>query len=191
MQNLLKKRLNTKYLSIFRYGREVNTAFLLQRSLFLPEELHDFLQPNVIKNGLEELNTLNNTNQDIKDIKDKKLAIMYLEIKYYLCSKLLRDIDWASMAHSIEMRTPFVDIFFYKKLIPLVKSNLKINKSNLLNCYKDNLPEELFKRKKTGFAIPHKYFLEKFYNRESKYSRPIRDWSILSFEKYLHNEKKN
>ena len=191
MQNLLKKRLNTKYLSIFRYGREVNTAFLLQRSLFLPEELHDFLQPNVIKNGLEELNTLNNTNQDIKDIKDKKLAIMYLEIKYYLCSKLLRDIDWASMAHSIEMRTPFVDIFFYKKLIPLIKSNLKINKSNLLNCYKDNLPEELFKRKKTGFAIPHKYFLEKFYNRESKYSRPIRDWSILSFEKYLHNEKKN
>ena len=191
IQNLFKKKLNTKYLSIFKYGRKLNTAFLLQRSLFLPEELDHFLQPNIIKNGLEELNAIDNTSQDIKDIKDKKLSIMYLEIKYYLCSKLLRDIDWASMAHSIEMRTPFVDIFFYRKLIPLIKSNLKIDKTNLLNCYKDILPEELYKRKKTGFSIPHKFFLEKFYNRELKYSRPIRDWSILSFEKYLNNEKKN
>ena len=132
-----------------------------------------------------------NINQDIKDIKDKRLSIMYLEIKYYLCSKLLRDIDWTSMSHSVEMRTPFVDIFLYQKLIPLIKSNPKINKLNLLNCFKDNLPKELFKRKKTGFEIPHKHYLEKIYNRELKYLRPIRDWSILSFEKYTDNEIKN
>ena len=189
--NTLKKKINTKYLNIIKYGKKVNTAFLLQRSLFLPDELNDFLQPNIFRKGLEELNTLDNINQDIKDIKDKRLSIMYLEIKYYLCSKLLRDIDWTSMSHSVEMRTPFVDIFLYQKLIPLIKSNPKINKLNLLNCFKDNLPKELFKRKKTGFEIPHKHYLEKIYNRELKYLRPIRDWSILSFEKYTDNEIKN
>ena len=40
-----------------------------------------------------ELNILENIYIDTKDIQSKKLSIMYLEIKYYLCSKLLRDIE--------------------------------------------------------------------------------------------------
>ena len=96
-------------------------TFLLQRSLFLPHEVKEFLTPQIFESGFDELHTLTNMNNDIKDIKEKKLAIMYLEIKYYLCSKLLRDSDWASMSHSLEMRTPFVDWFFFKKLVPIYK----------------------------------------------------------------------
>ena len=116
---------------------------------------------------------------------------MYLEIKYYLCSKILRDSDWTSMAHSLEMRMPFVDWFFFKKLIPLLKSNININKKKLLNTVKDKVPNELYSRKKTGFAIPHKKYLKELSYNNIKYSHPIKDWSIFSYEKFLNCEKQN
>ena len=128
-------------------------------------------------------------NNDIKDIKEKKLAIMYLEIKYYLCSKILRDSDWASMSNSVEMRTPFVDWFFFKKLLPLLKSNIKIDKKSLLKCYNHKLPRELVNRKKTGFVIPHTQYLKELSSNKINFSNPIKDWSIFNYQKYLNNEK--
>ena len=115
---------------------------------------------------------------------------MYLEIKYYLCSKILKDSDWTSMSHSIEMRMPFVDWFFFQKLLPLLKSNINIGKKNLLDCVKNKIPNELYNRKKTGFGIPHKSYFEKLSNSKTEYSHPIKDWSIFSYKKFLGNEKK-
>ena len=189
--NFLKKNvLNTKYSGIYDYGRNLETSFLLQRSLFLPHEIKEFLDPDIFKTGLEELNILENLKKDIYNIKEKKLSIMYLEIKYYLCSKLLNDSDWASMSHSIEMRTPFVDWFFFKKLVPLLKSNIKINKLSLLDVVKDKVPKELYNRKKTGFGIPHKSYLKKLSDNKIHYSHSIKDWSLFSYNKYLSSNIK-
>lgn len=184
---LKKNNLKTKYSGIFEYGRNISTAFFLIRSLFLPNELNEFISENILKSGIEELNIIENCKEDIKDFSDDRLAIMYLEIKYYLCSKLLRDADWASMSHSVELRTPFVDWSYFKKIIPLLKSDKKINKYNMLHCLKKNLPDELLKRKKTGFSIPHEKFLKE-YSVKRKFPNPLRDWSLLSYNMYL---KKN
>ena len=91
------------------------------------------------------------------------------------------------MSHSIEMRTPFVDWFFFKKLIPLLKSNININKQTLLDTVNDKIPKELYRRKKTGFRIPHKSYLEKISSDKIQYSNPIKDWSLFSYNKYLTN----
>ena len=155
------------------------------RSLFLPFEIEELVSPNIFKIGLEELNILENLEKDVKEISDDRLSIMYLELKYYLCSKLLRDADWSSMSHSIEMRTPFVDWSFFKKLIPLLKSDNNINKKNLLNCVKNKVPKDLFTRKKTGFGIPHRNYLKKLFIKR-KFRNPIRDWSLFSYTKYLN-----
>jgi len=112
-----------------------------------------------------------------------------LEIKHYLCSKLLRDSNWASMNHSIEMRTPFVDWFFFKKLLPILKSNIKINKQSLLKCYINKVPKELFDRRKTGFVIPHRKYLKELSTNKVNYSNPIKDWSLFNYQNYLNNEK--
>ena len=190
IQKILKSlKLNTKYSGIYEYSRDVDTAFLLQRSLFLPNEIKEMLSPDVFKRGFEELDIMQNLKDDIKDIKEKKLAIMYLEIKYYLCSKILRDSDWASMSNSVEMRTPFVDWFFFKKLLPLLKSNIKIDKKSLLKCYNHKLPRELVNRKKTGFVIPHTQYLKELSSNKINFSNPIKDWSIFNYQKYLNNEK--
>ena len=184
---LLKKNFRkTKYAGVYEYGKNIGSSFLLSRSLFLPFEIEEIISPNTFKHGFEELNILENITKDIKDISDVRLAIMYLEIKYYLCSKLLRDADWTSMSHSVEFRTPFVDWFFFSKLVPLLKSNVKINKKSLLNCVKDRVPKQLFKRKKSGFGIPHKNYLNKL-SIEKKFQNPIRDWSLMSYEKYSNH----
>ena len=99
----------------------------------------------------------------------------------------MRDSDWASMANSVELRTPFVDWFFFKELLPLLKSNIKISKKNMLDSFKGQAPLELYNRKKTGFAIPYKQYFKKVSGIKNKYTDPIKDWSILSYEKYLEN----
>ena len=183
---LKKSFLKTKYSGVYEFGRNVSSAFMLIRSTFLPFEIKELVSPNIFKNGFEELNPFEHLKKDIEDISNDRLSIMYLEIEYYLCNKLLRDADWTSMAHSVELRTPFVDWVFFNKLIPILKSNININKKNLLNCVKKQVPDDLYKRKKTGFEIPHAEYLKKL-SVKRKFPNPIRDWTISSHIKYLEN----
>ena len=184
---LKKRKMKTKYSGILDYGRNISSAFLLVRSLFLPNEINELIDHKSFKNGYEELDIENALNKDIDEIKDTRLSIMYLEIKYYLCSKLLRDSDWASMANSIELRTPFVDWSFFNKLIPLIKNDKSTNKEMAVNSMNDKLPKNIINRKKTGFVIPHNLYLQRL-SFDKKYANPIRDWSILSYEKYLQKK---
>ena len=184
---LLKKGgFKTKYSGILEYGREINSSFFLLRSLFLPNEAQEIISDDVFRLGIEELNLFDNCKKDIEGFSDEKLSIMYLEIKYYLCSKLLRDSDWASMANSIELRTPFVDWTFFNKIIPLLKANKNLNKGNLLDCFRGKIPNQLYNRKKTGFTIPHEKYL-RYFSVKNKFSNSIRDWSLLSYKKYIEN----
>ena len=86
------------------------------------------------------------------------------------------------MSHSIELRTPFVDWFFFNKLIPLIKTNFKINKKAMLDCVKDKIPKEIYNRKKTGFIIPQQDFLNKL-SGDKKLNDTQKNWSILNFKK--------
>ena len=178
--------MKTKYLSILKYGRKINSAFLLNRSLFLPFEIEEFVEKKQFIEGYQELDYLNNSNNELQEFNDSRLSIMYLEIKYYLCSKLLKDADWASMSHSLELRTPFIDWFFFKEIISIIKSDLKLNKSDMVECFNEKLPKNITKRKKTGFAIPHDFYLNKLLIKKN-YPNSLRDWSIYSFKKYLEN----
>ena len=121
--------------------------FYYKDHFLCPNEIKEMINSNEFKLGWNELGILENIYLDTKNIESKKLSIMYLEIKYYLCSKLLRDIDWTSMSHSIEMRTPFVDWFLIKKLLPILKSNIDIDKKCLLDTVKNKIPKELYKEK--------------------------------------------
>ena len=120
---------------LYSFGGTIHEAFLLQRSLFLPHELGNYLNSDEIFNGLGELNVFDNLINDSNQFDNDRLKIIYLEIKYYLCSKLLRDCDWTSMANSVEMRLPFVD-WFFKKIAPLFKLN--IDKKLLLEGFRKN-----------------------------------------------------
>ena len=46
--------------------------------------------------------------------------IAALEASLYMRNQLLRDTDWASMAHSVEVRTPLVDAALLRQIAPLL-----------------------------------------------------------------------
>lgn len=179
--------INPKYLGLFKYNNSFEKIFFLQRCTFMPEELKFLLDEKTLNEGLEELNIFENLEQDVKDFESNELLIMYLEIEYYLCSRLLRDGDWSSMSHSVEMRTPYVDWFFFKSLLSVIKSNIKINKKILLDIYSKRLPHELYNRKKTGFEIPHSKYFKLVSEKRGQFSKAIKNWSMLSIDSYVKN----
>src|SRR5947208_6723985 len=78
-----------------------------------------------------------------------------MESSLLLRNQLLRDIDWASMAHSLEVRVPLVDAFLLRQLAPVVFSTSKRNGKELMaRAPRRPLPEAVVTRKKTGFTVP-------------------------------------
>jgi asparagine synthase (glutamine-hydrolysing) len=69
-------------------------------------------------------------------------------------NQLLRDADWAGMAHSIEIRVPYVDNFFLAALPPGVLLAAVNAKESVADIPRVPLPTASRKRSKTGFVTP-------------------------------------
>jgi asparagine synthase (glutamine-hydrolysing) len=86
-----------------------------------------------------------------------ELELAQIESSMYLRNQLLRDSDWASMAHGVELRTPLVDAFLLDKLSAyLPHFHLFKNKLLLAHAPSQKLPDSIIRRQKTGFGIPVK-----------------------------------
>jgi asparagine synthase (glutamine-hydrolysing) len=82
-----------------------------------------------------------------------RAQIVALESCCYLRNQLLRDADWAGMAHGVEIRVPYVDRVVLESLGPAVASKRPPRKSDLASVLA-NLPAALQGRRKTGFITP-------------------------------------
>ncbi len=82
---------------------------------------------------------------------------LWFDQKYYLADDILVKSDRISMAHSVEVRPPFLDhrIVEFASRIP---ASLKISGSHqkivLQHLMKDKLPKSVLQRPKVGFDIP-------------------------------------
>lgn len=79
------------------------------------------------------------------------------ELRTYMTDVLLRDSDVFSMAHSLELRVPFVDTRLLEWLWPQrakFKFDPSGNKRALAEAVKDVVPAEIINRRKQGFALP-------------------------------------
>jgi asparagine synthase (glutamine-hydrolysing) len=84
-------------------------------------------------------------------------AMSRLELQGYMANTLLRDSDFMSMAHSLEVRVPFVDIEVARCVLRLPGS-WKLNGSRpkplLADVIGDRIPAKFFQRAKMGFTLP-------------------------------------
>ena len=84
-------------------------------------------------------------------------AYLWFDQRYYLPDDILMKVDRMSMAHSIEVRPPFLDhrIVEFAASLP---SHFKIRGSRqkviLKDLMKGKLPPSILRRKKVGFDIP-------------------------------------
>jgi asparagine synthase (glutamine-hydrolysing) len=88
---------------------------------------------------------------------DDLAPFLWLDQKYYLADDILTKSDRMSMAHSIEVRPPFLDhriVEFAATLPAKFKIRGSRQKWILRELMKDKLPPSILRRKKTGFDIP-------------------------------------
>lgn len=84
-------------------------------------------------------------------------AALYLDYKTYLPDEILHVADRMSMAHSLEVRVPFVDHELIESVYPMpdrFKLGWRHGKKLLRQAMRDRLPEPLFSAPKRGFVGP-------------------------------------
>jgi asparagine synthase (glutamine-hydrolysing) len=155
---------------------------MLRRCLFMPWELADLLPPEMAREGLAELGTLGRLERDIERLDSPRLKVTALEIAWYMRNQLLRDSDWAGMAHSLEIRLPFVDIALLTRLAPLLASEMPPSKGDMADTCHMPLPPEIRHRAKTGFVIPVREWVQgETAGHAAGAARGFRGWARLVY----------
>ena len=110
-----------------------------------------------LSEGLERLSTLSALTDSISTLRTAGASVYAqvaaLESCWYMRNQLLRDTDWSSMAHGLEVRVPFVDTSVLDRLGPAIASPSPPNKQDLAHCAQ-RLPPAMLARPKTGFTTP-------------------------------------
>jgi asparagine synthase (glutamine-hydrolysing) len=151
-----------KLAGMLRHGGSLPGAYFLRRALFLPEELPALLGADAAAEGLaaydpvaDAARSLAASNGHFADREEAWLAVQRLETRHYLRNQLLRDADWAAMAHSLELRVPLVDAWLLARFAALdFEPARSSGKRELVRRAAPELPEAVFHRAKTGFYVP-------------------------------------
>jgi len=114
--------------------------------------------------SFENNNIFREMNQFIDQVSLSPLSKqLYLDFSMILLSDLLVKMDIATMAHSLEGRSPFLSRYMLE-LIPRISEDYKIKgattKYILRELAKDYLPSELITQPKRGFEVPLMQWIE-------------------------------
>src|SRR5437588_12575556 len=155
----------------------------MKRGLFLPEELSDLIGEETAKEGLERLAMLDSIRDAMSPDPGTAFSrIAALESTLYMRNQLLRDIDWASMAHSLEVRVPLVDAFLLRRIAPAVfTAPRRDGKEMLARSPLNPLPVEILRRKKVGFRVPICEWLEREH-AEMAQGFGMRPWALFVYQ---------
>ena len=156
---VLKRMTSPKYAGLLEYGGTYGGAYLLRRGMFMPWELPEVLDADLVRDGWARLQTLLRLEETTQAIRSPHLRIAALETTWYMRSQLLRDADWASMDHSLEVRTPLVDIELLERLAPTLADGATLTKQDMARTPISQLPASVLNRPKTGFSIPVRNWL--------------------------------
>ncbi len=151
-----------KAIALASYGSSYAGLYFAKRGLFMPWELPELLGEEFAREGLATLQPPDFIASSIGgEIDNGYAAVAALEANFYLRNQLLRDSDWASMAHSLELRTPLVDVTLLRSLAPaLVNRPMGMEKKlPLANAPQNALPSSVVNRPKTGFSLPMERWL--------------------------------
>ena len=185
----LKRFTSPKYASLFEYGGSWGGAYLLRRGLFMPWEAAEVLGGEMARDGWEELASIQEMNQLAAGVDDGRLRgqedflrVSALETHYYMRTQLLRDADWAGMAHSIEIRVPMVDMALLRQIAALRASEFAPRKPQVANVLRRPLPERVVRRQKSGFVVPVREWLQE--EADHAPQRGLRQWAKYIYRRF-------
>ncbi len=139
-------------------GKDSAEAYLHGVSIF-PAEGRGWLFSDAFKRDLQGYRSSEVFSRHLenKHFEDPLRKIQYLDFKTYLPGDILTKVDRASMAHSLEVRVPFLDhefVAWTASLPTSVKLRGSSGKDVLKKSLEPLLPKEVLYRSKMGFAVP-------------------------------------
>ncbi len=145
-----------KVASLWERPESLPDAFYFGRTLFTPTQVSSLL--NGEGNARPSLwwDWLADSATEAAKL-DPFAYVTCMEARSYLVNTLLRDTDSMSMAHSLEVRVPFLDhplVEFVTQLPAAVKLSKGTPKALLVSALKDLLPSEVVDQTKRGFTFP-------------------------------------
>lgn len=188
---------------VYLQGNHINNDYLSLRGFYTPRVISKLI--DATEKEINECISSINYEIDKKTLASGNYA-SWLEQNIYMRSQLLKDTDYMSMAHGIEVRVPFLDKDFLKlsySIAPEIKFAGPLGKQILINAFSDILPQSVWKRKKMGFTFPFQEWNKKHpeINKISHHPNKIvsqlgqqflnnklhwsRCFSLLQIEKYL------
>ncbi len=130
-------------------------VYRITRQLFAPDYVRRITHRAPHANGL-----------CLESAADVVNQISKLELRGYMTNTLLRDTDAMSMAHSLEVRVPLVDIKVVEFALALPGKWKLGNGTNgvakplLADAVADLLPRDLLARPKMGFTLPFEHWMQ-------------------------------
>ena len=148
--------LHPKAAGLAQYGGSWEGAYLLRRSVYMPWELGNLLDRDLLEAGLRRLAPLHRVAAELRGGRrlDGFDRVSVLETALYMRNQLLRDADWAGMSHAVEIRVPYVDPFFLAALPPGDMLARIDAKDAVADVPVPPLPPAVRNRRKTGFVTP-------------------------------------
>ncbi|MGA7615872.1 MAG: asparagine synthase (glutamine-hydrolyzing) [Thermoanaerobaculia bacterium] len=177
-------KVNPRIGAMLKYGGSYGGAYLIKRGLFMPEELGSIMGDEAAAEGLARLGTIDFISRELDpDPGTPSTRVAVLEMRLFLRNRLLRDIDWASMAHGLEVRVPLIDVPLFERLLPIIVKHPGWAKHLLTGVPTRGVPQSLLTRRKTGFNVPIRQWA-----REAKERRPEfgnRSWARRIYEEQI------
>lgn len=206
-------RKNLEKLTYLEDPRAEN-AYLLFRGLLMPQTIQNLL-------GISEKEF--KSFGPICNLFNGSMSMPLLEslncfdFKHYLQNQILKDTDFMSMAHSVEVRVPYLEHRLVEHVVSFpqnIKLHGDINKPLLVRVLENELPKEILTRSKRCFDFPVEEWIRKnsndlqavnlehgILNRKAKENiwKGFKDghihwsriWAILVLEKFLLNERES
>ena len=145
-----------KAAGLLELGTTYGGAYLLRRGLFMPWELPGLLDPDMVREGWRSLQPLVCLEDCVAVLDRPRDKVMALEMCFYMRNQLLRDADWAGMAHSVEIRLPLVDAPLLRHVASMKTAP---GKADMARTPTRPLPAAVLNRPKTGFGVPLRQWL--------------------------------
>ncbi len=165
-------------------GRDVEHWFIGNADMFSLKERKKLLK--VSENAPAPKELTKEFYDKVKD-KDSVTKMQYIDLNMWLAGDILLKADKMSMAHSLELRVPFLDreVMALASKIP---AKFRVNSENTKVAMRKSalraMPPKTADKKKLGFPVPIRVWLceDKYYNKVKSY------FENETSEKYFNTE---
>jgi asparagine synthase (glutamine-hydrolysing) len=142
------------------------SAYVTRRGLFAPSEVRELLQPDLWQTGSQAFELTAYVSERVNGTRFSPTGFDWIsraELRTYMSNQLLRDTDVMSMAHSLEVRVPFLDhrlVEFILRIPEALRKNGRTIKPLLWQAVEADLPAIVRDRQdKQGFTFPFAVWL--------------------------------